>query len=132
MEVERYSQVMHLTSEVTGELEAGRDALDVLLACFPAGTLTGAPKVRAMELIEELEVRAPRRLRRRRRVLRLRRRHGRLHRDPHGGGRRAARCTCRPAPAIVFDSLPESELAECASKARALCLAALLAEEMQP
>ena len=53
--VERYSHVMHLVSNVTGELEAGKDAFDLLEAAFPAGTLTGAPKVRAMELLAELE-----------------------------------------------------------------------------
>lgn len=53
--VERYSHVMHLVSHVTGELEADRDAFDLLEAAFPAGTLTGAPKVRAMELLAELE-----------------------------------------------------------------------------
>ena len=131
MEVERYSQVMHLTSEVHGELEPGRDALDVLLACFPAGTLTGAPKVRAMELIEELEV---------------------LRRGVYGGavgyfdfgGDMDACIAIRTAvlarggmhvqagAGIVFDSEPESELAECSNKARALCLAAQLAEGMKP
>jgi anthranilate synthase component 1 len=129
MEIERYSQVMHLTSEVQGELSAGRDALDVLLACFPAGTLTGAPKVRAMQLIEELEV---------------------LRRDVYGGavgyfdfgGDMDACIAIRTAvvaggnvhvqagAGIVFDSVPEHELAECASKARALALAARLAEGM--
>lgn len=131
MEVERYSQVMHLTSEVVGELEPGRDALDVLMACFPAGTLTGAPKVRAMEFIEQLEV---------------------LRRGVYGGavgyfdfgGDMDACIAIRTAVAargavhvqagagVVFDSLPESELAECSSKARALCLAARLAEGMKP
>ncbi|WP_024877217.1 anthranilate synthase component I [Saccharomonospora piscinae] len=53
--VERYSHVMHLVSTVTGELADGATAFDAVLACFPAGTLSGAPKVRAMELIEELE-----------------------------------------------------------------------------
>ena len=53
--VERYSHVMHLVSGVTGELEPGRDAFDLLEAAFPAGTLTGAPKVRAMELLAGLE-----------------------------------------------------------------------------
>jgi anthranilate synthase component 1 len=129
MEVERYSQVMHLVSEVQGELEAGRDALDVLLACFPAGTLTGAPKVRAMELIEEMEA---------------------VRRGVYGGavgyfdagGDMDACIAIRTAvhargalhlqagAGIVFDSLPESELAECASKARALAVAAKLAEGM--
>lgn len=55
MTIERYSHVMHIVSNVTGELETGRDALDVLRATFPAGTLSGAPKVRAMEIIDELE-----------------------------------------------------------------------------
>ncbi|MDA8105367.1 MAG: anthranilate synthase component I [Nitrospiraceae bacterium] len=55
MTVERYSHVMHLVSNVEGELRAGLDAFDVLAACFPAGTVSGAPKVRAMEIIEELE-----------------------------------------------------------------------------
>ena len=53
--IERYSHVMHLVSTVTGLLADGRTALDAVMACFPAGTLSGAPKVRAMELIEEVE-----------------------------------------------------------------------------
>jgi anthranilate synthase component 1 len=131
MDVERYSHVMHLTSEVHGELEPGRDALDVLLSCFPAGTLTGAPKVRAMQLIEELEV---------------------VRRGVYGGavgyfdsgGDMDACIAIRTAvvrrgtvhvqagAGIVFDSVAEHELQECASKARAICLAAALAEEMRP
>jgi anthranilate synthase component I len=131
MDVERYSHVMHLTSEVRGELEGGRDALDVLLACFPAGTLTGAPKVRAMQLIEELEV---------------------VRRGVYGGavgyfdsgGDMDACIAIRTAvvsrgtvhvqagAGIVFDSVAEHELQECSSKARAVCLAATLAEEMRP
>lgn len=55
MNVERYSHVMHLVSNVEGDLRDGLDAFDVLQSCFPAGTVTGAPKVRAMEIIEELE-----------------------------------------------------------------------------
>jgi anthranilate synthase component 1 len=55
MEIERYSHVMHIVSNVVGELKPGLDAIDVLRATFPAGTLTGAPKVRAMEIIDELE-----------------------------------------------------------------------------
>jgi anthranilate synthase component 1 len=55
LEVERHSKVMHLVSNVEGWLRADRDALDVFQAVFPAGTVTGAPKVRAMEIIEELE-----------------------------------------------------------------------------
>ena len=53
--IERYSHVMHLVSTVTGLLAEGKTALDAVTACFPAGTLSGAPKVRAMELIEEVE-----------------------------------------------------------------------------
>ncbi|MGE5233498.1 MAG: chorismate-binding protein, partial [Acidobacteriota bacterium] len=49
------SHVMHLVSGVHGELQSGRDALDVLLACFPAGTVSGAPKIRAMQIIDALE-----------------------------------------------------------------------------
>jgi anthranilate synthase component I len=55
LEPERYSHVTHLVSEVTGELLPGRGAFDLLRACFPAGTVSGAPKVRAMQLISELE-----------------------------------------------------------------------------
>ncbi len=55
MRVERYSHVMHIVSDVVGELKQGLDAIDVLKACFPAGTVSGAPKVRAMQIIEELE-----------------------------------------------------------------------------
>ncbi len=55
MAVERYSHVMHMVSNVEGNLVNGLDAFDVLRACFPAGTVTGAPKVRAMEIIDELE-----------------------------------------------------------------------------
>lgn len=53
--VEKYSHVMHIVSNVQGKLKKGRDAIDVLKATFPAGTLSGAPKIRAMEIIEELE-----------------------------------------------------------------------------
>ncbi len=55
MVIERYSHVMHLTSHVVGKLAAGKTWLDVLRAAFPAGTLSGAPKIRAMEIIDELE-----------------------------------------------------------------------------
>ena len=55
MAIERYSHVMHIVSNVTGRLKPGVDALDALAATFPAGTLSGAPKVRAMEIIQELE-----------------------------------------------------------------------------
>jgi para-aminobenzoate synthetase component 1 len=55
MMIEYYSHVMHIVSEVRGELAAGKDAYDVLAATFPGGTITGAPKIRTMEIIEELE-----------------------------------------------------------------------------
>ena len=55
MVIERYSHVMHIVSNVEGRIAPGRDAIDVLKASFPAGTVTGAPKVRAMQLIDELE-----------------------------------------------------------------------------
>ncbi|HEY6509550.1 MAG TPA: anthranilate synthase component I family protein, partial [Vicinamibacterales bacterium] len=55
MTIERYSHVMHLVSVVKGTLDDSHDRLDALVACFPAGTVSGAPKVRAMEIIAELE-----------------------------------------------------------------------------
>ena len=54
-EIERYSHVMHLVSRVEGRLRADQDSLDALTACFPAGTVSGAPKLRAMEIISDLE-----------------------------------------------------------------------------
>jgi anthranilate synthase component 1 len=55
MVIERYSHVMHITSNVTGQLTDDCDAFDALAACLPAGTVSGAPKVRAMEIIDEIE-----------------------------------------------------------------------------
>lgn len=55
MVIEYYSHVMHIVSEVVGELAEGKDAYDVIAATFPGGTITGAPKIRTMEIIEELE-----------------------------------------------------------------------------
>jgi anthranilate synthase component 1 len=55
MVIERYSHVMHITSNVTGQLREDCDAFDALAACLPAGTVSGAPKVRAMEIIDEIE-----------------------------------------------------------------------------
>ncbi len=55
MAIERYSHVIHIVSNVRGELAEGRDVFDAIRACFPGGTITGAPKVRSMEIIEELE-----------------------------------------------------------------------------
>ena len=55
MGLERYSHVMHLTSIVEGRLADDRDRLDALVSCFPAGTVSGAPKIRAMQILAELE-----------------------------------------------------------------------------
>jgi anthranilate synthase component 1 len=55
MVIERYSHVMHIVSNVVGELDPSKTAWDLLKACFPAGTVSGAPKIRAMEIIHELE-----------------------------------------------------------------------------
>ena len=55
MEIEKYSHVMHIVSNVQGRIQEGKDAFDVIRAAFPAGTVSGAPKIRAMEIIEELE-----------------------------------------------------------------------------
>ena len=55
MEVERYSHVMHIVSRIEGQLEQGKDGIDLFMSTFPAGTVTGAPKIRAMEIISELE-----------------------------------------------------------------------------
>jgi anthranilate synthase component 1 len=124
--VERYSHVMHLVSSVTGELAAGKDALDALVATFPAGTLSGAPKIRAMELIDAIEP-APRGL--------------------YGGAlgyldlrgnldfciairtlvMQAGRVTLQAGAGIVADSDPRAELAETEAKAGAMREAVRLA-----
>ncbi len=64
MNVERYSHVMHIVSNIKGEMTEGTDVIDVVKATFPCGTLSGAPKVRAMEIIEEIETGYARSLRR--------------------------------------------------------------------
>jgi anthranilate synthase component 1 len=125
--VERYSHVQHLVSEVRGRLREGYDALDVFKACFPAGTVTGAPKVRAMQIIDELE---PER------------------RGPYAGAvgyvgwgaanldtaiaiRAAAvlrdRVTVQAGAGIVADSDPAREFAETEAKAQAVLRALALA-----
>ena len=55
MTIERYSHVMHITSNISGQLDEGKNAFDALRACLPVGTVSGAPKIRAMEIIDELE-----------------------------------------------------------------------------
>jgi anthranilate synthase component 1 len=127
MIVERYSHVMHLVSNVRGTLASGADCFDAFRATFPAGTLSGAPKVRAMEIIEELEG---------------------VRRGVYGGavgyfGFSGSMDTCiaiRTAVAvgdrlfvqagagIVADSDPEREHRECVNKAQAVFLAARMAE----
>lgn len=126
MTIERYSHVMHLVSTVSGRLSAGRDAFDVLRAVFPHGTVTGAPKVRAMEIIDELEPNA---------------------RGPYAGavgyvdfrGNMDTAITIRTilvkggsayvqaGAGIVADSIPEREYEETVNKARALLRAIELA-----
>jgi anthranilate synthase component I len=127
MVVERYSHVMHLVSNVRGELSPGRNCFDAFRATFPAGTLTGAPKIRAMEIIEELEG---------------------VRRGVYGGavgyfsfsGNMDMCITIRTALAvrgrlyveagagIVADSDPEREHRECMSKASAVVQAVRMAE----
>jgi anthranilate synthase component 1 len=126
--VERYSHVMHLVSNVQGRLREDADWLDLLRATFPAGTLSGAPKVRAMEIIDELE---------------------NVRRGPYGGcvgyvdysGNMDTAITIRTLVAlddtlflqagagIVADSDPEFEHQECQNKARALVQAIDMARE---
>ncbi|WP_296708588.1 anthranilate synthase component I [Rhodoblastus sp.] len=121
--VERYSHVMHIVSNVEGRLDASRDVIDALSAGFPAGTVSGAPKVRAMEIIDELEI---------------------DKRGIYGGcigyfGASGEMDTCivlrtsvvkdgkmhvQAGAGIVYDSDPASEQRECVNKARALFRAA--------
>jgi len=82
--VERYSHVMHIVTDVTGELQDGRDAYDLMRATFPAGTVSGAPKIRAMEIIAELEQARRGTLCRRGLLLQLRRQPRFRHHHPHG------------------------------------------------
>ncbi|MFT3886892.1 MAG: anthranilate synthase component I [Arachnia sp.] len=129
MKVRRYSHIMHLEAAVSGRVAEGRSALDAVLACFPAGTLSGAPKVRAMEIIDELEL---------------------SRRALYGGvvgyfdfaGNADVAIAIRTAvmadgvahvqagAGIVADSVPELEDAECSHKARAVISAIGRAEAM--
>ncbi len=128
MVVERYSHVMHIVSDVTGRLRNGQDQFDVLAATFPAGTVSGAPKIRAMEIIDELEP---------------------VRRGPYAGavgyfGVSGTMDTCITIRTLVFaggraylqagagivaDSVPEREYQECLNKARALLRAIHMAKE---
>ncbi len=126
MSVERYSHVMHLVSTVTGRLDKGKDAFDLFQACFPAGTVTGAPKIRAMEIIEELE--------KRRRGLYA----GSIGYFSYSGDMDMAitirtilfkdhKMYIQAGAGIVADSIPEREEKETRSKAQALFKAIELA-----
>jgi anthranilate synthase component 1 len=127
MVIERYSHVMHIVSNVSAKLAAGRDVFDVMRACFPAGTLTGAPKVRAMQIIEELEP---------------------TRRGLYGGAVgyfsfngdmdfaiairtmliQQETAYVQAGAGVVADSVPASEYRECVNKARALLAAIEMAE----
>ncbi len=128
MTIERYSHVMHITSNVTGQLTEGKTAFDALQACLPAGTVSGAPKVRAMEIIDEIE---PHR------------------RGPYAGAVgyfdfagnmdtcialrtiviQGTTAYVQAGAGIVADSVPESEWHETLNKAKGLLKAIELAEE---
>jgi anthranilate synthase component I len=131
MEAERFSHVMHLVSVITGRLREGVDALDAFAACFPAGTVSGAPKIRAMELIEELET-----------VRRGAYAGAVAHIAPGAASLdacitirsivlRRGRATVQAGAGVVADSKPERELAETAEKARSLIAALELAGAIQ-
>lgn len=131
MKVEKYSHVMHLVSRVVGDLHPELDAFDLLRATFPAGTVSGAPKIRAMEIIEELEG---------------------VRRGPYAGAvgywgfpaegkgnmdfcitirtivQRGSKAYIQAGAGIVADSDPQREYHECVNKARALAEAIKMAE----
>lgn len=130
MDVERYSHVMHIVSSVEATLDTGHPGLDALLACFPAGTLSGAPKIRAMEIIDELEPEA---------------------RGPYGGAvgyfsysgdidtcitirtlvKRGGETSVSAGAGIVADSDPAAEERETENKAAAVLAAVALAEQLE-
>jgi anthranilate synthase component 1 len=139
MVIERYSHVMHIVSQVEGLLAEGRDVWDLLMACFPAGTVSGAPKIRAMQLIHDLEpdARGPysgvygavdlggalnTAITIRTMVV--------LPEPASGGGQRSWRVQVQAGAGIVADSRPEAEYEETLNKARGMlkALACLLPE----
>ena len=99
MIIERYSHVMHIVSQVEGRLSADKTPYDLMRATFPAGTLSGAPKIRAMQIICRAGADRARPLRRLRRLFLLQRQPRLLHHHPHRAASRTARPTCRPAAA---------------------------------
>lgn len=128
MTIEQYSHVMHIVSDVIGKLSRGKDIFDVVRAAFPAGTVTGAPKIRAMEIIDELET---------------------TKRGPYAGcvgyfsfsGNldtcitirtiliKGDRCYIQAGAGIVADSVPEKEYRETINKAKGMLKAIEMAEE---
>jgi anthranilate synthase component 1 len=127
MKVERYSHVMHITTNVTGHLAAGKTAFDALRACLPAGTVSGAPKVRAMQIIDEIEP---------------------CRRGPYAGAvgfidftgnmetclalrtlvMKGRKVYLQAGAGIVYDSVPEKEYEESINKAKGLLKAIEVAE----
>ncbi|MBT5829760.1 MAG: anthranilate synthase component I, partial [Candidatus Latescibacteria bacterium] len=127
MVIERYSHVMHIVSNVRGELKEDVDALDALFACYPAGTVSGAPKIRAMEVIDEMEP---------------------TRRGPYAGAVgyidfsgnmdtciairtmviKEDKAHVQAGGGVVFDSVPENEYQETVNKATALFRAVEIAE----
>ncbi len=128
MTIERYSHVMHITTHVTGELEEGKTAFDALRVSLPVGTVSGAPKIRAMQIIDELEP---------------------TRRGPYGGAVgyldfAGNMDTCialrtivwkngvfdvQAGAGVVADSIPSSEYEECMNKAKAMLKAVAIAEQ---
>ncbi len=136
MTLERFSHVMHLTSQVSGELAEGRTPIDVLRATLPAGTVSGAPKVRAMEIIDELE---PTKRGPYAGVVGYLDFSGNIdtaiairtmivENQPAGGGPR--RASVQAGAGVVADSVPADEELETRNKARALLAAVRPAERM--
>jgi anthranilate synthase component 1 len=127
MAIERYSHVMHIVSDLRGKLDPTRDVYDAFAAAFPAGTVSGAPKIRAMEIIEELEP---------------------FHRGPYGGAVgyfsfdgnldscilirtiivKGGTAYIQAGAGIVADSVPQQEHQECLNKAQALFKAVRMAQ----
>jgi anthranilate synthase component 1 len=128
MHIERYSHVMHISSNVTGELAEGMNAFDALRSGLPAGTVSGAPKIRAMEVIDEMEPQK---------------------RGPYGGAvgyidfsgnmdmcialrtlvLHAGKAYIQAGCGVVYDSIPAAEYEETVNKARGMIKALQMAEE---
>ena len=123
LQLESLAQVHHLVSTVTGTLRPEVDAIAALAACFPGGSITGAPKKRAMEIIRELEASAARHLLRRHRLARLQWRELVQHRHPHPRPQWRHGSIYQVGAGIVADSDPEKEYEETLHKAAGIRLA---------